>query len=194
MATTTDSPSSPQIPGNGESINSPLFQWKNLSSAWAQVLWGKLESISAVHHHQTPMKHGRSWEGVAPEFDVAWLKVRRSTWLPARRCHVWAFFFFFTRIPTNSARIGLYQPNRVVSVGNQNKLKRLKQAEICLESCRNSQNWLWMRPKHPKSVIPQFYSKYLLHLLCFLFCFLFLAFFFLCFVNQGIVMCFLRIF
>ena len=42
-----------------------------------------------------------------------------------------------------------------------------------------------MRPKHSKSIISQFYFEYLLHLLCFLFCFVFLAFFFLCFVNQG---------
>ena len=33
-----------------------------------------------------------------------------------------------------------------------------------------------MRPKHPKSAIPQFYFEYLLLLLYFLFCFVFLAF------------------
>ena len=49
--------------------------------------------------------------------------------------------------------------------------KRIETAEIGIESCRNSQNRLWMRPKHPKSVIPQFYSEYLLLLLCFLFLF-----------------------
>ncbi|KAK7855970.1 la-related protein 1c [Quercus suber] len=51
MATTADSPSSPQIPGGGESINSPQFRRKNLSPAWAQVVRGESESISAVHHH-----------------------------------------------------------------------------------------------------------------------------------------------
>ena len=55
-------------------------------------------------------------------------------------------------------------------------------------------NWFWMRPKHPKSVLPQFYFEYLLLLLCFLFYFVFLAFFCLCSVNQGHIMCFLRIF
>ncbi|KAL0016934.1 hypothetical protein SO802_004003 [Lithocarpus litseifolius] len=55
MATTADSPSSPQIPGGGESINSPQFRRKNLSSAWAQVVRGESESISAVHHHQTQL-------------------------------------------------------------------------------------------------------------------------------------------
>ena len=72
---------------------------------------------------------------------------------------------------SNSAGIRLYQP-----------------------AAETGWNWLWMRPKHSKSVLPQFYFKYLLLLLCFLFCFVFLAFFFLCFVNQGHIMCFLRIF
>ena len=104
------------------------------------------------------------------------------------------FFFFFSQIRaksgsirTDSARVG---PNRVVSTGNRN---RPKQAKISLELCWNSRNRLLMRPKHPKFVLPQFYSEYLSLLLCFLFYFVFLAFFFLCFVNQGIVMCFLRI-
>ena len=44
------------------------------------------------------------------------------------------------------------------------------------ETDRNNQNQFWIRPKHPKSVISQFYSEYLLLLLCFLFCFVFLAF------------------
>ena len=112
------------------------------------------------------------------------------------------FFFFFSRIHaesgsirTDSARIGFnshrFGQNRVVSTSN---LNRPKQAEISLELCWNSRNRLLMRPKHPKFVLPQFYSEYLSLLLCFLFNFVFLAFFFLCFVNQGIVMCFLRIF
>ena len=115
-----------------------------------------------------------------------------STW-PDAGCGVWRscprvgtafklFFFFFlgfasTRLQftpnrADSARIGLYQPV-------------IEMAEICLKSCWNSRNQLWMRPKYPKSVIPQFYYEYLLLLLCCLFWFVFLAFFFLCFVNQG---------
>ena len=153
------------------------------------------------------MKHRHSWEGVAPESDAGCGVQRGYPRINA--------FFFFSRIhvdlarfvPTqllfkpyqaNAARIKPYRPNRVVSADDWNGLKRLKQAEINLESCRNSRNRLWMRPKHPKSILSQFYSKYLLLLLCFLFClvfcFVFLAFFFLCFLNQGIVMCFLRIF
>ena len=138
----------------------------------------------------------RTWlEGYCTE-------VRRGVWrmmrLPTRRYHVWSFFFhgfaltrlWFTSNQADSAKI---KPNQVVSAKDRNGRsgpRWPKQAEISLESCRNSQNWLWMRPKHPKFVIPQFYSEYLL----LLFCFVFLAFFFLCFVNQGIVMCFLRIF
>ena len=114
------------------------------------------------------------------------------TRLPTRRCCIWAFFFSRIHVEsgsirTDSARIG---PNRVVSTSD---LNRPKQAEISLELCWNSRNRLLMRPKHPKFVLPQFYSEYLSLLLCFLFNFVFLAFFFLCFVNQGIVMCFLRI-
>ena len=151
------------------------------------------------------MKHGCGWEGATLESNAARCGVQRPMRLPTRRCRVWAFFFFFffhKFVPTwldsrqlgfNShrfmphqadlARIGPYWPNWVVQPAT----------EIGLESCRNSRNQLWIRSKHLKSILPQFYSEYLLLLLCFLFCFLFLAFFF-CFVNQGIVMCFLRIF
>ena len=114
------------------------------------------------------------------------------------------FFFFFHRfVPTwldsrqlgfNSRRFKAYfgqnravWPNWVIRLATE-------MAKIGLESCQNSRNQLWMRSKHLKSVLPQFYSEYLLLLLCFLFCFVFLAFFFLCFVNQGVVMYFLRIF
>ena len=128
--------------------------------------------------------------------DVAGRVPHKSpTRLPMHWCYIWAFFFFFFSqiraelgsIRTDSARV---EPNRVVSTGNRN---RPKQAEISLELCWNSRNRLLMRPKHPKFVLPQFYSEYLSLLLCFLFYFVFLAFFFLCFVNQGIVICFLRI-
>ena len=119
-------------------------------------------------------------------------------------CQSFFFFFFnmdlhrlnsnshrFKPIPTKPSR---FNQNRVLMGRIRSIGQRLKQAEIGLESCRNNRNRLWMRPKHPKSVIPQFYFEYLLLLLCFLFCFVFLAFFFLCFVNQWHIMCFLRIF
>ena len=118
----------------------------------------------------------------------------------ARRCRIFVFFFFNGVTPTrlqfspnqaNSARIRSYRPDRSISTNGRNWSK---QAEIDLESYQNNQDWLWMMPKHPKSVLPQFYFKYLLLLLCSLFCFVFLAFFFLCFMNQWHIMCFLRIF
>ena len=137
------------------------------------------------------MKHGRSWEGATPESDAAWCRVQHPTQLPARRCHVRAFFFFFfSRIHIDLARfkpirllfspicaeLGRFGQNQAVSaksgyIGRQPK--QIKTAEISLESCRNSQNRLWMRPKHPKSVLSQFHSEHLLLLLCFLFCFVF---------------------
>ena len=137
-----------------------------------------------------PLKHRCGWEGAASESNVA-----RYSCL-----HVGAaskLFFFFSRICFDSARFAptqlLFSPirtkperfgqNQAESGHISRRPKRSKQAEISLESCRNSRNRLWMRPKHPKSVLPQFYYEYLLLLLCFLFCFVFLAFFFLWFSN-----------
>ena len=132
------------------------------------------------------MKHGHSWEGAAPESDAAWCRVRHPMQLPVRRCRVWAFFFFFhgftsTRLDSSrlsfysrqfvlnrddSARIKLYRPNQVISAGNRNGSKQPKSALNHAETAK-------IRPKHPKSVLSQFYSEYLLLLLCFLFCFAF---------------------
>ena len=104
------------------------------------------------------------------------------------------FFFFLGFMPTrlrfapiqaDLRRIGLIRPKlgRIIQIRLYRPM--IETAEISLESCRNSRNRLRIRPKHPKSVLPQFYSEYLLLFLCFPFCFVFLAFFFLCFVNQG---------
>ena len=142
------------------------------------------------------MMHGHGKMGATPVFNAA----RRSDANACSSVPHLSFFFFNGFTPTrlqfspnqaNSARIGSYRPNRSISTSGRNWPK---QAEIDLESYQNSWNWLWMIPKHPKSILPQFYFEYLLLLLCFLFCFVFLAFFFLCFVNQGHIMCFLRIF
>ena len=110
-------------------------------------------------------KQQRGWEGAPPESDVALHGVRPLTTLPMRWCHVWVFFFFFLGfMPTwlwfspkraDLARIRTYRPNQIVLANNRNRL--------------------WMRPKHLNFVLPQFYSEYLLLLLCFLFRF----------VNQG---------
>ena len=45
-----------------------------------------------------------------------------------------------------------------------------------IEMAEIGRNQLWMRSKRPRSILPQFYSEYLLLLLCFLFCFVLLAF------------------
>lgn len=50
MAATADSPSSPTVPGGGGGeSNNPQLRRKNLTPAWAQVVRGESESISAVH-------------------------------------------------------------------------------------------------------------------------------------------------
>ena len=114
---------------------------------------------------------------------ILWFRVDSVRFVPTR--------LLFSLIRAES---GLFGQNQAVSAESGRIDWLLKHAEIGLDSCQNNWNRLWMRPKHPKSIFPQFYFEYLLLLLCFLFCFVFLAFFFLCFVNQGIVMCFLRIF
>ena len=89
------------------------------------------------------MKHGRGWEGSVLVSDVA-----AGASMP--RLSFFFFFFFHGFAPTQlwyapiwpeSGRIRLYRP-------------ATEEAGISLESCRNSRNWLWMRPKHPKSVLP----------------------------------------
>ena len=103
------------------------------------------------------------------------------------------FFFFWIRadsdrihtdsalIHADSARIGSYWLNWIISISGQNR----------------SKSALLIMPEQPKFSLnkaqikhPKFYFEYLLLLLCFVF----LSFFFLCFVNQGNIMCFLRIF
>ena len=135
---------------------------------------------------QKPRAYQESFRG---SFVVLWEK-RTSELSPTRgaasdmavRASVLclSFFFFFSWIHAHSASIGAepgqFSQNQAVStesshIGQQPKWPQ--QAEIGLESCQNGQNQFWMRPKHPKSVLPQFYFEYLLLLLCFLFCFVF---------------------
>ena len=84
-----------------------------------------------------PRKHGRGWEGAAPEFDMARRGTRRPTLLPARRCCILFFFFFFSQIHAYLARFALNQDVSAISgrIGQQ-----LKQAEIGLESSQNNRN------------------------------------------------------
>ena len=111
---------------------------------------------------------------------------RSPTW-PNARCsvrrdclHIDAmselfFFLGFTPTQLDSCRLGFnsrwFGQKWTISVESGHIGRRPKQAEIGLESCWNSWNRLWMSPKHPKSILHQFYSEYLLLLLCFLFCF-----------------------
>ena len=107
--------------------------------------------------------HGHHKMGIAPASDA------RASPLPKHRCRFWGFFiylfftFFFTDLrllvfdsrwflpnQVDLAKIKLYRPNRIVSTGGQNWPKWPKLTEMGLESCRNSRNCLWMRPKHLK--------------------------------------------
>ena len=162
------------------------------------------------------MKHGRSWEGATPESDAAWCRVRHPTQLPARRCHVRAFFFFFffhgftsTWLDSsrfgfysrqfapnwdNSARIKLYRPNQVISAGNRNGSKQPKSALNHAETAKIGFEW-------DPNILNLSFLNFILNICCF--CCVF--FFVLCcvcvaclllslFCDQGIVMCFSRIF
>ena len=117
--------------------------------------------------HNTTMKHRRGWEGAAPKSDMTAREL-------VLRLSFFFFSFFFTDLHQLSlirAELGWFNRNRTVSAKSSpidRQLKRPKRIKIDLESCWNSRNRLWMRPKHPKFIIPQFYSKYLLLLLCFL--------------------------
>ena len=126
----------------------------------------------------------------SPTRPDAGCSIQRSCPRVGATSELFFFFFFFSRIHIDLARfkpirllfspicaeLGRFGQNQAVSaksgyIGRQPK--QIKTAEISLESCRNSQNRLWMRPKHPKSVLSQFHSEHLLLLLCFLFCFVF---------------------
>ena len=117
----------------------------------------------------TSRKNRRGWEGAAPASDaVARASVPRLSF----------FFFFFSsdsgRIGFNSCRIRLIRPEsgRIGHIGLY--WPAIDTAEI--------------GRKRPKSTLKLAGTAKILTSE------VFLAFFFLCFVNQGIVMCFLRIF
>ena len=116
-------------------------------------------------------------------FDVAQRRTRRPTRLLARRFV--SAFFFSSRIRADSARfapmrlrfasnradlakIGPYRPYRVVSAGGRYGRNRLETAETCRKRLKSVLN---MARKGETCILLSFF-----------------------FVNQGIVMCFLRIF
>ena len=124
-------------------------------------------------------KYGRGWEGVALASNAAWFRTRRPMQLPARQCRVWVFFSLgfaptwldSCRIDFDSRRIGLIWPE-------SGRIGLYQLTTDTTETCQ----------KRPKSALKLVETAEILTLE------VFLAFFFLCFVNQGIVMCFLRIF
>ena len=121
---------------------------------------------------------------------------RSPIWLPASWCCAWAFFFFlfFSRICINSAwfapnwadstGIGLYRPNQVLSTDNQNGQSGSK-------STLNHAGIAEIGFEWDPSILNLSFLNFILNI-CYFFCVF--CFFFLCFVNQGIVMDFLRIF
>ena len=127
-------------------------------------------------------KYGCGWEGVALASNAAWFRTRCPMQLPARQCCVWVFFSLgFTpmwldscQIDFDSHRIGLIWPElgRIGHIGLY---------QLTTDTAKTCQ-------KRPKLALKLVETAEILTLV------VFLAFFFLCFVNQGIVMCFLRIF
>ena len=118
----------------------------------------------------TSRKNRRGWEGAAPASDaVARASVPRLSFF---------FFFFFPQIRAELASIraesGWFGQNRAVSAISN----RIGRRPIQPKQAENGRNRPWNSPETAKILT----SK------------VFLAFLFLCFVNQGIVMCFLRIF
>ena len=112
----------------------------------------------------------------------------RLTRLPTHWCRVWVFFFFFPQINADLAR---FVPTQLDSRRIGFDLRRI--GLIWPELGRIGSYWPVAKTaetgwKWPKSALKLIRTAEILTLE------VFLAFFFLCFVNQCIVMCFLRIF
>ena len=112
-----------------------------------------LQNIFLSSHISLSRKHRCGWEGAAPESNAGCSYQHRCPRIDATsECFVFFFFFRFeptrlqfalTRlqfapIQANSAKIELYRPNRIVSIGSRNWPKWLKKAEIV---------WLWIKDK-----------------------------------------------
>ena len=95
------------------------------------------------------MKHGHGWEGVALESDLAQHGVQCPTWMPARQCRVWAFFFSLDSrqldsIRADSALIRI-EPGRF----GQNQAVSAELGRIGWPP--NGRNRPWIMPEQPKS-------------------------------------------
>ena len=133
-----------------DSNNNALKINKQITTLWTIITYEARTRLGGCH---IEVWHGPT-RGVASDV-VARASVPRLS-----------FFFFFTDsrrldlIRTNSAlfciepgRFGQNQAILAESGRMGQWSKHIKIAEIGLESCQNSRNQLWMRPKHPKSVI-----------------------------------------
>ena len=133
-------------------------------------------------------KHGRGWEGGAPESDAARRGTRRPTRLTASPAASEFFFFFFF---SDSSRIGWIRADAARFAPNRADFGRNR--AVSAISGR-----IGRRPIRPKQAeIGRNLPKLALELAGsaeILTSDVFFAFFFLCFMNQSILMCFLRIF
>ena len=116
--------------------------------SWWWLLGARLEGVS----YEARMRLGGCHTGVQ-------CGVRHPTQL----LHLSFFFFlfFFSQIHVDSAQftsicveLGRFSQNHAISTESSCIGRQPKEAEINLESRRNSQNRLWMRPKHPKYALP----------------------------------------
>ena len=151
-----------------------FFNWKgfgeNVGFGEKIIGWGcvYMDQPTNPKKNNPSMMHGSGKMGAAPASDT-------TTLLPTCQCHVWFFFFFFYTdsrwLSTNSCQ---FAPNWADS-------PRIRPYRPTTEMAKTGQNRPWISSEKPKFP-PQRHIN------------VFLAFFFLCFVNQGLVMCFLRIF
>ena len=116
----------------------------------------------------TSRKHGRNWEGAAPASDA----VARASVLRL------SFFFFF---PSDSGRIGFDSCRIRLIRPESGRIGHIRLYWLATDTAETGR-------KRPKSALKLAGTAKILTSK------VFLAFLFLCFVNQGIVMFFLRIF
>ena len=144
------------------------------------LLKSKILSISYVVRFVINNKWTIAWKA------WTWLEgchtlVRCKTRLLACRCSVWAFFFFFPRIRTDSASIRANLCRTWLIRPESGRIGQIGPYRPTTKMAKTSQNQPWISLEKPKFP-PQRHIN------------VFLAFFFLCFVNQGLVMYFLRMF
>ena len=138
------------------------------------LLKSKILSISYVVRFMINNKWTIAWKA------WTWLEgcrtlVRRKTRLPTYWCRVWAFFFFFF---SDSHQLGLNSSQFAPNLADSTRIRPYRPTT---EMAKTGQNRPWISSEKPKFP-PQRHIN------------VFLAFFFLCCVNQGLVMYFLRIF